>query len=233
MKKYTRFATILIAAFLLVFLGAFAIAKTPNQILIAVYNKLKKVNDYSVKAHIKADIPMIKALPVNAVIYFKQKNKFKIESKSIVILPKQGLNDFAGTVADTGSYTAVLKGSETINRTLVKVINVIPDSDTGDIILGKFWIDDVNNLVMKSQLTTRSSGTVVVDYFYNKQKAYGLPDSMIFTVDVKKFKIPKGVAVDIQKTKTNTAKAAKTGKIYVGLRNYTINKGIPDTKFKK
>lgn len=233
MKFIFRFKTILSATSVLMLLGSFALIKTPNQILTGVYNKLNNVKDYSVSAHIKADIPMIKALPVNATIYFKQKNKFKIESKSIVILPKQGMNDFAGTVADTGSFTAVLKGSEIINKTPVKVINVIPDNDTGDVVLGKFWIDDVNNLVMKSQLTTRSSGTVVVDYFYGKQKTFGLPDSMIFTVDVKKFKIPKGVAVDIQKSKTNTSTVSKTGKIYVGLRNYSINKGIPDTKFKK
>ncbi len=206
--------------------------KTPNQVLLGVYNKMNKVKDYSASARIKADIPMIKALPVNAKIYFKQKNKFKVESKSIVILPKQGMNDFSATISDTNSYTAVLKGTEVLNKTSVKVINVIPNSDTADVILAKFWIDDINSLVRKSQLTTRSNGTVVVEYFYKDQKTYGLPDSMIFTVDVKKFKVPKGVAVDIQKTKTNTATAAKTGKIYVRIKEYSINKGIPDSKFK-
>lgn len=225
---YTPFLIALAAG-----LSAFVATESPKQMLTAVLTKLKKVQDYSVSAHIKADIPMIKALPVDAKIYFKQKDKLKVESKSIVILPKQGLNSFSNTFADSNSYTAVLKGSEILRKTTVQVINVIPDSDTSDVILGKFWIDNVNKLVMKSQLTTRSNGTVEVDYFYSLQKAYGLPDSMIFTVDVKKFKIPKGVAVDIQKSKAPKANEAKTGKIYVSLKNYSINKGIPDSKFTK
>lgn len=230
MKNMRIFIPVLLA--LILSSAAILGTKTPNQILLGVYNKMNKVKDYSASARIKADIPMIKALPVNAKIYFKQKNKFKVESKSIVILPKQGMNDFSTTISDTNSYTAVLKGTEVLNKTSVKVINVIPNSDTADVILAKFWIDDINSLVMKSQLTTRSNGTVVVEYFYKDQKTYGLPDSMIFTVDVKKFKVPKGVAVDIQKTKTNTATAAKTGKIYVRIKEYSINKGIPDSKFK-
>lgn len=212
--------------------AAFAIEPTPNQVLTKVFAKLSKVNDYSVDVRIKADIPMIKAVPVSGKVYFKQKDKFKIESKSILILPKQGLSNISPLISDTNSFTAVMKGKELLNGQYVKLINVIPDSDTADIILGKFWIDDVNALVMKSQLTTRSNGTVVVDYFYKNQKAYGLPDSLVFTVDVKKFKVPKGVAVDIQKSKTNTTAAAKTGKIYVGLTHYLVNKGIPDAKFK-
>jgi outer membrane lipoprotein-sorting protein len=59
---------------------------------------------------------------------------------------------------------------------------------------------------------------------------------MTFTVDVKKFKIPKSVAADINNSKSKTVdktKDDKKGKIYLTLSNYQINKGIADAIFKK
>ena len=51
---------------------------TPNQLLNKVYKKLMKTKDYTVDVKIKSDIPMIKIMPVNAKLYFKQPNLFKI-----------------------------------------------------------------------------------------------------------------------------------------------------------
>jgi hypothetical protein len=55
-------------------------------------------------------------------------------------------------------------------------------------------------------------------------------------VDVKKFKIPKGVTADINNTeaeKKDKNKDPKKGKIFITLTNYQINKGVPDSIFKK
>lgn len=209
-------------------------AQTANELLDALQTKMNKVKDYSVNATIKADIPLIKILPVKATIYFKQKDKFKIESKGITILPKQGFTDISKLLKQQDSYSAIITASETFQKTATQVVTILPSSDTSDIVLVKLWIDPINAIVLKSQFTTRSSGTITTTYTYGAQKAYGLPDSIEFTVDVKKFKIPKGVATDINKTTDNSKKAtAKTGKIYITLTGYVINKGIKDAVFSK
>ena len=64
--------------------------QTADDLINLIVKKITYVKDYSVSANIKADIPLIKVLPVNATIYFKQKDKFKVVSKGIAILPKQG-----------------------------------------------------------------------------------------------------------------------------------------------
>jgi hypothetical protein len=66
---------------------------------------------------------------------------------------------------------------------------------------------------------------VVADYLYGKQKEFGLPDELTFSVDVKKFKIPKGVVVDINRTKTadEPKKQGKMGMIHIQFSNYSIN----------
>lgn len=228
--RYTLLLLLTLMAITAFTLSEIKIARTPNQLLHAVYQKVRSVKDYSADVRVRADIPMIKSVPVQARVYFKQPDQFKVESESIVILPIQKLGDLR-VAADTNTFTAVLKGVEMLRNISTQVVHVIPDSDTSDMILGKFWIDPAASLVLKSQITSRSNGTVGTEYFYGAQKAFGLPDSLIYTVDVKKFKIPKGFAADIHKSTSSQSDAATTGKIYVGLRNYKVNQGAANGKF--
>ena len=222
----------------LIFLFAFncfgGFAQNPYQQLNLVYEKLNKANNYSVDVNIKVDLPFIKMLPINAKIYFKQKDKFKVVSKSIAIVPKQGFVQLNKLINDTSSFSAMYQGNEMINGVKAMRINVIPLSDTGDVVLGKLWIDEQQHLILKSQITTKLNGTILTSYEYNSQKMFGLPDQMTFEVDIKKFKIPKAVAADINATKTaSDGKENKKGRIVIKLRNYQVNKGIDDAVFKK
>jgi len=56
------------------------------------------------------------------------------------------------------------------------------------------------NIIIKSQLTTKSNGTILTEYSYGSQTAFGLPDKMIFSVDVKNSRIPKSVVADMNNT---------------------------------
>lgn len=206
-----------------------------NKILRGVYGKLQKAKDYTVDVNVKVDMPFIRMMPVNAKIYYKQKDKFKVESKSIAIVPRQGFDQASKMLADTNAYTAVIQGTEMIGNISTTIINIIPLSDTSDLILGKLYIDAKQSVILKSQLTTKSNGTILTEYAYGAQAAYGLPDKMIFSVDVKKFKIPKSVAADMNNKSTDADKKKdkKTGQIFITLSNYQVNKGIPDSFFNK
>lgn len=197
--------------------------------------KMNRVKDYSVNVLIKSEIPLIKIFPVKATIYFKQKDKFRIISKGIAILPKQGFTELSQLLNKKESYTALFTGTETIQNTKVEVITLLPTDDSGDLILVKLWIDTQNDLVLKSQNTTRSNGTISASYEYGTQAAFGLPDKLVFTVDVKKFKIPKGLATDINRTNTpdNNKPTPKNGKISISFSEYVINKGVKDEIFGK
>jgi hypothetical protein len=151
-----------------------------NALLKEVYNKLQKAKDYSVQANIKIDMPFVRILPVNVKIYFKQQDKFKVESKSIAIVPRQGFDQVQKMLADTNTFTAMVQGVEMLGEYQTSIINVIPLSDTSDMILGKFWIDRARNLILKSQLSTRSSGTILTEYYYSTQEGFGLPDKGIY-----------------------------------------------------
>ena len=98
------------------------------------------------------------------------------------------------------------------------------------------WVDIKQNVIIKTDLTTRGSGSVTIDYIYGYQVGYALPDKITFTVDVKKFKMPKSISADInnsEKNKKPDPNKSKKGTITISLTNYAVNKGISDEVFKK
>ena len=224
-----KFITLLIIA-----IQFSVIAQEANDILSKVVTKLNTVKDYTVNATVKANIPMIKILPSKATIYFKQKDKFKVVSKGIVILPKQGFTEINGFLANKKSYLAVAGDTTKIGGVLTKLITVIPNGESNEILLAKLWIDPKRSVIMKSQITTKSNGSVTTTYAYGDKVTYGLPSELVFEIDVKVFKLPKSVAADINKSTTEKkTKPNKKGVITVTLTDYKVNAGLGDAIFTK
>jgi hypothetical protein len=208
------------------------LAQSPRALLNQVQVKLNKAANYTADINIKVDLPYITLMPINSKLYYKQKDKFKIDTKSIAILPKQGFLQLNMLVNDTINYTAIFQSKEIINKIKTSLLNLIPNNDTSDVVLAKLWVDEINQVIIKSQVTTKSSGTIKTEYIYGSQVFYGLPDDIKFTVDIKKFKIPKALSADINTSKT-TKVEKKFGEINIKLKNYQINKGIADRVFDK
>ena len=225
-----------IISLLFVLYSIFCSGQDADVILDRIVSKINSVKDYSVDANIKANIPLIKILPVKASIYFKQKDKFKVVSKGIAILPKQGFTDVNSFLMKKNTYMTVDGGVKTIDDVKTNLVTVIPTNENSEFVLAKLWIDTKNDLIIKSQITTRSSGTVTVDYSYGTEAEYGLPNKLVFDIDVKKFKLPKSVAADLNKTEKEKQKNDKNkdqkGTITIKLSNYKINNGISDEFFK-
>ena len=209
-------------------------AQEANDILSKVVTKLNTVKDYTVTANVKANIPMIKILPSKATIYFKQKDKFKVVSKGIVILPKQGFTEINTFLANKKSYIAVAGDTSKIGGVMTKLITVIPNGESSEIVLAKLWIDTKRSVIMKSQITTKSNGSVNTTYSYGDKVNFGLPSQLVFEIDVKAFKLPKSVAADINKTTTDKkVKANNKGMITITLTDYKVNTGLSDALFTK
>ena len=218
----------------LLFVTQLASAQDPNELVKAVRLKLEKVADYAADIHIKAQVPMIKINEVDAKIFYKQPNQMKVESKGIAILPKQGLGELNNFLTNEKAYTCALNGTKMLGEVKTSVVSVLPLTENSDVILVKLWIDPTKDLILKSQITSKSNGTLDINYFYGDQAKYGLPYKMVFTIDVKKFKLPKSVAADLHqnKKKTKASDGPQTGTIILQLSNYKVNEGIPDSKVK-
>lgn len=208
-------------------------AQTPNQIINTVNRRFSKISDYKADVLVTVDVPSIKVNPIKAKVVYKKPDKFKVKAEGILILPKQNANFLLSTLRDTTSYTAIKTGEETVNGVNTKIINIIPSADTADLILGKFWIDDLKGLVMKSQLTTKSQGTILIENMFGSASAYGLPDKLLFIIETEKFKLPKALALDIgtNSARKNEQTGDGKGRITLTFSNYIVNKGISNEEF--
>jgi hypothetical protein len=224
---------LLLLSFLL--LWQFVSAQDPNELVKAVRLKLEKVNDYAADVHIKAQVPMIKIDEVDAKIFYKAPNQMKVESKGIAILPKQGMGDLTAFLTDEKGYTCALNGPKMLGNVKTQVISVLPLKEGSDLILVKLWIDPLKDVIMKAQVTSKTNGTLEIDYFYTDQLKNGLPSKLVFTIDVKKFKLPKSMAADLHQTKKKASgtKEAQDGKITLTFTNYQVNKGLKTQFFKQ
>ncbi|MFM2387177.1 MAG: hypothetical protein RL660_1934 [Bacteroidota bacterium] len=211
------------------------LAQNPKKIIQTVNAKFAKVSSYTADGNVKFDIPSVKLSPINVSVYFKKPSKFKMHSRGLFFMPKQNpMGDIAKLLSDTSSYTAVHMGKETVNGKSCHIVNILPTKNMGDFIVGKFWINDAEGLVYKSEITTKNAGTVLTESFYGAMASYGLPDKVILTMDVNKFKIPKMLAMDINRKKATTPSdpnKKEISKITVSMKNYKVNVAIDDKIF--
>jgi hypothetical protein len=210
---------------LLILFPLFASGQQADELFARLTKKFKLVHHYQVAAQIKPNIPLIKILPVKAQVEFTYPNTFKIKSAGISILPKNGFSELPLLFSQPNQFTAIASGNEVIQGTRTEVITLLPRENEGDLVLAKIWVDTQSMVILKSVITSRSNGTIISEFDYTTEKAFGLPSRMKFTIDVKKFKIPKGVATDINRTnrQVDDGNSTKKGSIEVIFSKYRVN----------
>ena len=207
-------------------------AQSAKEIIAQVNHHFAKVKDYSADIGIFFRIPGVNIEAITGKVFYKKPDKFRVKTKGIVFLPKQNPYYGLALLKDTNAYTAILSGNEKLQTVNCAVINVIPNNEN-DLILGKFWIDHAKGVIIKSQLTTKSNGTIVVENHFGSMEQYVLPDKIVFTVDMTKFKVPKAVAVELNAKNTGNKNPTRkdTGVIELTFRNYALNKQLKDDVF--
>lgn len=199
--------------------------------------RLGGIKDYVADVRVKIDISFMKVPPLDGKLYFKAPDKMKLERKGgVSILPKNNVSLTLNSMFPTGEATVINAGSDVINGKPVKVIKVVPLEDAGQIILTKIWVDETRNLALRTETTTRDNGTVKMDLAFGSYAGLGLPDKVTVHLDVKEFKLPKGVTMDYDpnqqvKAAVKGDSKRKKGKIEINYLKYEVNKGLPDKIF--
>jgi hypothetical protein len=204
-------------------------AEDPAARVRSVYRRLAQVRYYQAQALIRADIPQVKMGDVRAQVEFTAPDQLKIRSTSLALLPKQGFSEFARMITDTSNFTAVDGGVVSLGKRRAQLITVVPGVGMPpDLMLARLWLDERQPLVLRAEMTTRSRGTVQVDYSYGSQAARALPDLMVFTMDVRHVKIPKAMTADLHQSnagsKAKAADANRPAVVRVELSNYRFSR---------
>lgn len=229
MKK--RYLLLLLVGF---YPANFLMAQTTDEIIRKVKAKVEKVNDYEARGTLKTNVSFIKTPVADVKIYFKRPEKVKIKNESgISLVPKGATNiNISNVFEKIGEYDVVDAGKEA--GTGFRIIKLLPENEESDIVLATLYIDESFLVIRKAKITSKENGTHELELSYGKYTEYGLPDKLIFTFNVKDYKLPKGVAFDYDdgsdKKKAPGQKDEK-GKVEITYSEYKINKGLSDSVF--
>ena len=199
--------------------------------------RLNTVQDYTADIKMNIDIAFLKIPTLRGKLYFKNPDKMKLERNGgIAILPKKSISLTLNNLVPAGDATVIDAGSEMLRGKKVRVLKVVPDSDMTDIVLTKIWVDEERLLALRTETTTRENGTVSMELQFGKYAHLALPDKVTFFVDVKEFKVPKGVTMDYdggedEIVKKPSGAKPKKGTIQITYLSYQINTGLTDRIF--
>lgn len=214
----------------------FSAAQPVKDLLQKVKVKYDLVNDYTATGKMKTNIIFIKAPVATVKVYYKRPDKLKIKNESgISFVPKGSVNVNMNNVLGLTNYEAIDGGIEKIAGVDCKVVKIFPISDEESITRATLYIDEKQQLVLKSVISTKENGTYELLLSYKKYAAWGLPDKVNLMFNTKDYKLPKGISVDYDNgtTKEDAARLKnKKGKVEISYSDYQINKGVPDSVFK-
>ncbi len=202
--------------------------------------RLSSVKDYVADVKIRIDVSFMKVPQLNGKIYFKAPDKIKLERNGgISILPKSNLSLTLNSLVPAGGVTVIDAGYDTIGNQKVHVIKVVPNGETSDIVLTKIWIDETNLLALRTETTTRDNGTIKMELSFGKYASFALPDKVVFYIDIKDYKMPKGMMMDYEggtqqeMVQPSADGKRRKGRISINYLSYTLNIGLTDDIFKE
>jgi outer membrane lipoprotein-sorting protein len=219
-------------------LATFSNAHAQNEeaLIKAVRAKLEKVQDYEARGRMVINVSFIQAPQSDVTVYYKKPNLFKVKkSDGISILPKGGMSINTASILSGDEFTIVPAGTAVVAGITTKVLKLLPQSESSDIVLMTLYIDEKAALIKKSKVATREAGSYEMDLTYGKWAAWGLPDNVVFTFNTKGYKLPKGLTFEYEKSGKPAPAAPKDekGKIEIIYTDYKINKGISAAVFAK
>ncbi len=225
--------------YLLLIMGCIAVLAGNTQdvkaLLKSVKAKYDLVTDYTATGKMKTNVLFIKAPIATVRIFYKKPDKLRIRNeKGISFIPKGSVNINMNNVLGLNNFEALDGGTEKINGIDCKVVKIFPLSDDENITRATLYINEKENLVQKSVISTKENGTYELLMTFKNYAGYGLPDKVILTFNTRDYKLPKGITVDYDNGTTENKKdktKSKKGSVEISYSNYVINKGVPDSAF--
>ena len=209
--------------------------KDAQKIIDQVQSKFDKINDYKADVEVKLEMEFVKVPPTKAKVFFKQPDKFKVESEGFAMIPKQSM-DFSPMQLLKGDFTPLYVRSEKINNVDYDVVKLIPNTDTTAIILSTLWIEPKKMVIDRVETSTKSNGTVEVKFTY-EPKTTPLPSTLQFSFNMGGSNDPQNSKEESKQNTGNENKFQRPnrikGSVIMTYRNYIINKGISDSFFEE
>lgn len=201
-----------------------------QKIIERIRENYEKIKDYVVDVKVKIDFEDAVIPEINAKIYFKKPDKFKIDSENFLILPKQSFN-FAPDVLFKEGFTSIFSGEQEIDKIKHFIIKIIPEDPENNSVL-TLYINSENYTIRKIYALSSNAGKLEAEFMYNLLEGkYWLPSKMIASFETKSFRFPRLRKMD--RELKNDSPQKRKGKVTIYYSNYVVNKGLNDRIFEE
>jgi len=205
--------TVILALFLASGGIAGASALGPRQILNRMQQSYQAIDDYIADIQVITNIPGFAIPPRRFTVYVKQPDKVKIESDSLVVIPKDALllGNIEGHLAKAGRV--ILNGVTRHQGRTIYCLKFFPnDSNRRDRVL--LWIDGRRYTLSRTELWAGPNRLLTVYWEYTRvDDKYWMPTEV-------KCEISGGSLGD-----------GRPGTVTVSFSRYRINVGLSDELF--
>ncbi|MSP64084.1 MAG: outer membrane lipoprotein-sorting protein [Ignavibacteria bacterium] len=193
--------------------------KDAEQIIDAIRIKYDEIKDYTATIEAAVDMERIKVPKMDVKIYFKQPDKFHIESKNFAMIPREGVAINPAELLN--KFNAKLLGIEQLNSRPVYKIQLTPKSEQKLISLESYVYIDQENLYIVKLASTPSEGRTIVINF---------SQSLVQN----KYYLPSKIFVKFDNAETNSSqRLPRSGSVTISYKNYLLNTGLSDSLFTK
>lgn len=193
--------------------------KDAEQIIDAIRINYDEIKDYTATIEAAVDLERIKVPKMDVKIYFKQPDKFHIESKNFAMIPREGVAINPAELLN--KFNAKLLGIEQLNSRPVYKIQLTPKSEQKLISLESYvYIDQENLYIAKLESTPSEGRTIVINF----------SQSLVQN----KYYLPSKIFVKFENAETNSSqRLPRSGSVTISYKNYLLNTGLSDSLFTK
>jgi hypothetical protein len=207
-------------------------------LLAELSGRLQDLKDLRATLNIQADVPKVKIRPLSAEMYFLAPNRFQLRSSRLALLPRQNPMELFEFLKSQSAYRVLGMGYEAVRKERCLQMNVMPTATQSDWQLIRLWVHAQTGRIYKAEVTRRSLGTVLMDYFYHRAPSHpglrvDLPDSLLFETDATMMKLPKALTADLHRGRAKEGQGSARplqspdgkARVAMGFRWIAVNQG--------
>ncbi len=228
--------TILIGVFLTCIFAPISFSQ-PNasEILNRVESRFKEIQDYSAEALVSVEMERLRIPRRKMKIFFKQPDKFHLESEGFAIIPRAGLG-FIPSQLQHEKYDAQLISVDTIEtHPSYKLRLILKDSHKTDLLPVQsfyLWIDKENFVIRKIETATSEGRSVSGAFDYGMvDKKYLMPSNIVVSLQ-NLFENDEDIP-DMPGRESRLRRLPRAGTITITFTKYLVNKNLPDNLFEE
>lgn len=192
-----------------------ACAMTPMELVQKAMQVQGQVHDYTATVTVSIKAPNLQIPARTTKVYYKQPDKLHVESKGLVIIPRDALlmGDLASHLEDNAR--ASLVGTGTLNGRPVTCVKLTPldaGPGTGRMLV---WIDSDRFLLVKTEVWDATAKVMTIAFTHTLvQERYWMPRDIVCNLSARMLD-----------------RDGETARATVSFANYRVNTGLSDDIF--